>query len=104
MSLKVITANNLVGGQVVFLSDDHEWTGNINTALFAGSDDEIAALEVIGQRDEDQNIIIGPYLIDVTRGDAGDIVPVRLRERLRLNGPSIRPDLGYQGGNWHPSI
>jgi len=103
MNLKVITANHLVGGQVVFLNDDREWTGDISQARLAGSEEETAALTAAAQADEEINIIVSAYLIDVEQDDNGAIVPVRFRERLRLNGPSVRPDLGYQGGNWHPA-
>ncbi|MBZ0218103.1 MAG: DUF2849 domain-containing protein [Fimbriimonadaceae bacterium] len=104
MSLKILTANHLSGGHVVFLGDDRNWTGDIDAALLAGSPGEIAALQDAGQSGENDNIVVGAYLIDVARDETGKIVPVRLRERLRLNGPSIRPDLGYQGGNWHPGF
>ncbi len=104
MSLKILTANHLVGGQVVFLNDDREWSSDICNAHLAGTEDEAAAIDAIGKLGEAHAIIVGPYLIEVKLDEAGNITPVRLRERLRLNGPSIRPDLATVGGEWRLGV
>jgi hypothetical protein len=36
-------------------------------------------------------VVVEPYAIEVIR-DAGDVRPVRYRERIRAFGPSIHPD------------
>jgi hypothetical protein len=42
-------------------------------------------------------VVVGPYLIDVAV-EGGTIRPLHYREMIRARGPSVRPDLGKQGG------
>lgn len=99
MSAFVLTANHLQQGHVLFLGRNEEWVTDINDAAIAASDDESAALEAQGNTAKDANFVVDPYLIEITDED-GRIVPVKNRERFRAIGPSVRRDLGYQGGNW----
>lgn len=95
MSDRVLTANHLISGSVVFLSEGELWTPLIGEALIAETDDQASWLEDAGRRAASAQIIVDPYLIDIVRRGDG-IVPVRLREQIRTKGPTIRPDLGYQ--------
>ena len=95
MSDKVLTANHLLSGEVVFLAEGELWTPRIAEALIGESDEEQTWLERAGQRAAGAQIVVEPYLIDVERGGAA-IQPVRLRERIRTLGPTVRPDLGKQ--------
>ena len=95
MTDKVLTANNLLSGEAVFLSEGELWTPAISDALIATSSDDEAWITAAGQRAVGAQIVVEPYLIDVERR-AGAIMPVRLREQLRTLGPSTRLDLGKQ--------
>ncbi|MBO6755100.1 MAG: DUF2849 domain-containing protein [Roseibium sp.] len=96
--MKVITANRLLDGEVVWLGDGGTWVERVaRAAVFDGKDAVAAALQVADQAVADQKIV-GPYEMDVTEED-GRLVPVRLRERIRATGPTTHPDLGKQA---HP--
>ena len=95
MSDKVLTANHLLSGEVVFLAEGELWTPKIGEALVAESQDQESWLEKAGKRALDSQIVVEPYLIDVVN-EGGKIEPVRLREQIRTLGPTVRPDLGKQ--------
>ena len=95
MSERVLTANHLISGEAVFLAEGELWTPAIAEALIAESDGEAGWLEDAGRRAAAAQVVVEPYLIDVVR-HGGAVEPVRLRERIRTLGPTIRPDLGKQ--------
>jgi sulfite reductase (NADPH) hemoprotein beta-component len=97
MGLRVAIANLLRGGNVVFLAGDGRWSAHIDEARVAESDEAAAALEARARASEDATEVVDPYLIEVERGEDG-LRPVKYREWLRTRGPSVRLDLGYQGG------
>jgi hypothetical protein len=89
---KVVTANALLEGDVVYLSDDGQWTRALSEAEMI-EDEAIAQLRLIeaqGQADR----VVGPYLADVRPGAHGP-EPVHFREAFRARGPSNR-NLGKQ--------
>ena len=95
MALKVVTANLLRGGNVVFLTREGRWSERIDEAGVAESDAAAEALEALARRDGDDTEAVDIYLVDVERTQDG-LRPVRYREWLRTRGPTVRPDLGYQ--------
>jgi sulfite reductase (NADPH) hemoprotein beta-component len=94
MTPQVATANRLTDGEVVFLGC-HGWVERIERATVARSDCEVKALEALARQSEAVNEVVGAYLIDVVAGERGPS-PLRFRERLRAQGPTVRPDLGKQ--------
>lgn len=92
MTYKILTANRLDDGLVVYLGEDG-WTADIEIARRAHDDDTAAALDYQGRQAAARNEVADPYLIDL---DDEDDVPVRWRETIRANGPTVRRDLGYQ--------
>lgn len=85
--MKVLTANRLSDGRVVFLDAASDWSTAIAGArLF--EDSAAAEAEEIGRAAEAAQLVTGAYLIDV-RLEAGMPVPLRLRERIRVGGPTI---------------
>lgn len=91
----VLTANRLQDGTVVFLAADGAWVENIEGAAIARSVQETQALEAQGARDAARNLVVEPYLAEV-REAGGHLVPLRARERVRVDGPSILGDVpGY---------
>ena len=84
--MRVITANSLGDGRVVFQTPTG-WSLAISEAqlLEAGVTAEAALARA--NADAAANRVVEPYLIDVKR-EAGRLVPVRLRERIRADGPT----------------
>ena len=91
---RIITANHLIGGDVVFLAENG-WTPNVDRAVVADDDTTLAALEARASEAEAMNIVVGPYTVEVRR-EGSRIVPVHYREVMRTRGPTVRPDLGHQ--------
>lgn len=87
-ALSVITANRLEDGAVVFLDFEGAWNTDFTVASIASSPDEVRALEDRGAHDAKRNLVVEPYLVDV-REVEGRLVPLRQRERVRAQGPSI---------------
>jgi Protein of unknown function (DUF2849) len=95
--IAVLTANRLHDGIVVFLAADGRWVESIEAAAVARSPDEARALQEQGARDAAANLVVEPYLAEVAEA-AGRRVPSRMRERVRVDGPSILDDVpGYVG-------
>jgi len=89
---KVLTANRLTDGIAVWLDANGRWSERIETALVARHDDAVSGLEQAGKSAFNRNVIVDVALVDVESG----IHPLRLRERIRAAGPTIRTDLGKQ--------
>ena len=88
-SSKVVTANRLHDGAVVFRRPDGRWAVRVEEAAVAP--DEPAAKALLGAAEADAlaALVVAPYLIDVeTR--AGAPMPTFYRERIRAFGPSRR--------------
>lgn len=93
--MKVLTANRLTDGEAVWLSASGDWQDGIDDALVARHDEAVAALENAGKVAIRSNLVVDVNVIDVEeRGQ--HLYPVRLRERIRLTGPTVRLDLGKQ--------
>jgi hypothetical protein len=91
----VLTANRLHDGIVVYLAADGRWVESIAAAAVARSPDEARALQDQGARDSARNLVVEPYLAEVAEA-GGRLLPARMRERVRVEGPSILDDVpGY---------
>lgn len=84
-SPKVITANALVEGDVVYLTDDDDWTRDLAQAalLTDEADAEARFLEASAQTET----VVGVYLADAAPGPNGP-EPTHFREAFRRTGPS----------------
>ncbi len=85
----VVTANDLIEGDSVFLGA-LGWVRDIAEARVALAPGEAAVLEQAGIEGEDGNIVVGPYLIEVSVA-AGRPVPVLRREQIRASGVPTVP-------------
>jgi sulfite reductase (NADPH) hemoprotein beta-component len=86
---KVITANDLRDGLVVFLDHDGGWTHDIAMARVVEDGPDLEGAKVYAQSQHDARIVVEPYPIDV-EVTGGIPRPVRLRERIRAErGPTI---------------
>lgn len=91
MTLKILTANGLHSGGVVFLTSHGDWSPFIALAQISDDDDTAQKLESSGQQAVGEQTIVEPFFIDITI-ENGVPHPVRFRERLRVGGPSVRSD------------
>lgn len=82
---KVVTANALLEGDAVWLTEDDRWTRNMAEAELI-TDEAIAddrLLFAIAQPD----VVVGAYLVDAADGESGPR-PKHFREEFRTRGPS----------------
>ncbi|QFT33842.1 hypothetical protein FIV00_25330 [Labrenzia sp. THAF82] len=91
--MKVITANRLLNGDVVWLGDNRSWVERITLAKVFEGKDEVADGLSQGAEGEKNQEVVGVYDMAVTV-EEGVIVPVRLREKIRAAGPTTHPDFG----------
>ncbi|MGF1446748.1 MAG: DUF2849 domain-containing protein [Pikeienuella sp.] len=87
--LQVLTANDLVEGDSVFLTTSG-WGRDITEARVAQSREEADLLAEGGKLEEAENRVVGSYLVAVTL-EAGVPVPVSRRERIRAAGVPTFP-------------
>lgn len=84
---KILTANALVEGDVVYLDARGQWTRRPAEALLI-EDEADAALHLL-DAEARAHEVVGPYLADARSGACGP-VPDSRRDRVRLTGPSPR--------------
>ncbi|MBY6156794.1 DUF2849 domain-containing protein [Pseudooceanicola nitratireducens] len=82
---KVVTANALLEGDVVYLTADDRWTRQLSEAELLT--DEAVAAERLLSAERRQAEIVGAYLVDMVAGDNGP-EPTHFREGFRRTGPS----------------
>ena len=82
---KVVTANDLRIGDVVYLTVDDRWTRHHHEAELI--EDEAHAQMRLLHATAQRNIVVGAYLADARRGPNGP-EPVHFREAFRTRGPS----------------
>ena len=95
---KIVTANTLAVGHVVFLAADGRWVETIAEAV---TYDDAASAEdglALARRDQEQGLIVDPFVTE--KGPDKDGRPaMTLRDTIRAFGPTIRylPDDAGQG-------
>lgn len=91
---KVVTANDLLEGDVIYMTSAGAWTrDHEQAALF---EDEAAANEALSRAVAQADRLVGAYLADAMLGDNGKPAPVHFREKFRTRGPSNYPQHGRQ--------
>ncbi len=85
--LSIITGNSLGEGLVVFQTAGG-WSLDIGHAEVLETDDALAAALARANADAAANRVVEPYSVEVTRVGAR-LVPVRLREQIRADGPTV---------------
>lgn len=83
---QIITANDLLSGDVIYLADDRQWASHLGRALIIHSHEEAKLLLEWAERQGDK--IIGAYLTPVAIGKNGQAEPAHFREAFRAKGPS----------------
>ncbi|MBZ9761830.1 DUF2849 domain-containing protein [Mesorhizobium sp. CA14] len=92
--MKVLTANRLSDGIAVWYAAGG-WAETVGHADIAYDKTAEDRLEAIGAAAAANNEVVDVNIIDVAIVD-GLVEPVRLREKIRAAGPTIRTDLGKQ--------
>jgi len=82
---KVVTANALLEGDVVYFTMDDNWTRCLSEAELI--EDEAHAQLRLLEAERQQSKIVGAYLADVAVGADGP-EPTHFREDFRRTGPS----------------
>ncbi|MCT4557972.1 MAG: DUF2849 domain-containing protein [Pelagimonas sp.] len=82
---KVLTANALIEGDVVYLTADDAWSPELSQAEIL-TDEAHAQLRLVEASARDHEVV-GVYLADVAPSDAGP-QPTHFREEFRRTGPS----------------
>lgn len=83
---KVVTANDLLEGDVIYFNANNKWVRALSDAAILTELEEANALLAIAAKDIDS--IVGAYLADVKIDNAGKPVPAHFREEFRTKGPS----------------
>lgn len=86
--MRMIIANRLTDGLVVFYTDAGGWSVDIADGVVIDDDAEQERLFEAAKEDETRCLVIDPNLIDVTV-DNGSPRPVEIREAIRAFGPTI---------------
>lgn len=82
---KVLTANLLIEGDVVYYSGKGHWAETHSDALLFV--DEDAANSALQEAKLEPHLYVGPYLADAEMVD-GKPAPAHFREAFRAKGPS----------------
>ena len=92
----VLTANDLLEGDVVYRAPDGAWTRHLGAArLFM---DEAEADRSLAAAGSQQGAVVDPYLAAAVPGERGGPRPAHIREAFRAAGPS-NYEHGKQEGN-----
>jgi sulfite reductase (NADPH) hemoprotein beta-component len=92
--MKVLTANRLIDGEVVFWKAGH-WVEGFGEAELFDESREAEADEAAAKGKAQATVVVDAYLIDVSEVEGG-LAPVSYRERIRALGPTNEPTHGKQ--------
>ena len=84
----VITGNRLRDGAVVWRGAAGDWSRDIADASIHATEGQLAASLDAARLEEASGRIIGVYEVEIEPRDSR-ILPARLRERIRADGPTI---------------
>jgi hypothetical protein len=87
-TMNIITGNSLGEGLVVFQAPGGGWSLDIGHAEVLETPEALAAATARANADAAANRVVEPYAIEVTR-NGPQFVPVRLREQIRADGPTV---------------
>lgn len=96
MVSKVLTANRLSDGISVWLDAAGNWVRSLQDAFIARHAEAVTALEATGKQAFEDNKVVDANVVDVEEVN-GTLRPLRMRERIRAEGPSIPYAAGYNG-------
>ena len=83
---KVLTANDLLSGDVIYWDENGDWVLDFSDALYL--DTEKLAFHVLRLAQKQGLETVGPYLADAELGPDDKPQPSHFREEFRSVGPS----------------
>lgn len=83
---KVVTANALLEGDVIYLTETGSWTRSLAKAAVLTEQED--AQQRLQEAEKQVDEIVGAYLADVTQAEDGCPEPTHFREEFRRTGPS----------------
>lgn len=86
--MRMIIANRLTDGRVVFLTAGHGWTTAIADGLIVTEADAAEQALAAAMQGEPGSQVIDPNLIDISLED-GKPRPTAIREAIRAFGPTV---------------
>ena len=95
--MKVLTANRLIDGEVVFWAQGR-WVERFSEAERFAEDGPGEDAEAKGK--SQPTVVVEPYLIDIAEAEDG-YAPVAYRERVRALGPTNLIEHGKQAEGGH---
>ena len=93
--VKLLTGNELVRGDVLWWTGAG-WSLSIGDAVPVEDGDAIIARESVHERVSDLTLIDAEPVAGGVRWR-----PVKIRERIRSYGPTVRTDLAREGQDWN---
>jgi hypothetical protein len=91
MAQMVITGNRLRDGAVVWRGAAGGWSRDIAAAAIHVTDGHLSESLGAARLDEASGRIIGVYEVEIETRDSR-VLPARLRERIRADGPTVSVD------------
>ncbi len=85
---KVVTANRLIDGIVIFIGPGRAWVTDIAAATVFVDGPELEEALAFGAEEVKARKLVDPYAVDI-RIEDGKPVPERLRELIRARGPTV---------------
>ena len=85
---KVLTANTLLDGDVVYLTAAGTWSRAVSQAVLL--EEEADAKRRLTHAEQKSDTLVGVYLADARPGPNGP-EPIHFREKFRSTGPSNYP-------------
>lgn len=83
---QIVTANDLIVGDVIYFTANGDWSRLHGDAKIAKNAEEAQAMLAAAAKQQDR--VVGPYLAEVTVGADGRPEPAHFREAFRTRGPS----------------
>lgn len=90
-NLKVVTANRLREGDVVYLTDTGKWSPHLNESRVTRDAEDLQAMLAEAAAAVAARHIVAPYEMEVVEFD-GILQPLSTREIIRAAGPTVRAD------------
>ena len=85
---QIVTANRLIDGAVVYLTERGGWSESIADSRIALGQFETRDLMAWANRSADRNEVVGPYLMAIERANGPDRA-IGMRETIRAGGPTV---------------
>lgn len=98
--MKIMTANRLLDGAVVYLTANQEWSAHIGDAQLLADQAAENGAEMQAKRDVDRRLIVAPYTFAAEKKDEG-IHALSMREKIRA---AHEPTIIYDRGSWQGRI